>query len=815
MNAWLRESTLALRSLAKRPAFSIMIVATLALGIGASTALFSILHALVLRSLPVADPGRLVVVSRNQISLQYPLFRYLEAHSTTLEGVAAFRSASWRVRTATGTERIKGTLVSGSYFRVLGVMPALGSAITEADDATPGAGGRRGAVAVLGHGFWIRQFGGEPGVVGSRVFLNEHPFTIVGVAPPGFTGTEVGDSPDVFAPMTLQPVLLPSLGRGLFEARSNWIRIIARLGRGVDSGQDEAELTALQRAYNQQILDSLPGAVIDAAARRSLLEQRISLLPGSAGISGLRQQYSKPLAVLMAVMGLVLLVMCANIASLLLSRAASRRHETAIKLGLGASRPRLIAGLLSESLFLALAGTVAGVLLARVGRDTLLTYLPTERILDAPLDRSVLLFAAALAAGGVLLFGLVPALQSTSLDVAPELKSGGGRKSARAPFRKALVGFQVAVSLVVVLGSVLFLRSLQALLSGDAGVERESILMAAVDVPQGRAMEVYPRLLAEMRTLPGVSSAALSDSGPLGTHTGWNIFLPGYVPGPDEPRESPWVGFISPGYFATMAIPLLAGRDFDDRDVSATRNVMIVNETFARHYFGAENPIGRSIGLRQGIYDVEIVGVVKDVKATGLREAPLRMVYVPYRPGPWGLQMVVHLRTSGPPTAVAASFRQRIRQLDETIPVFGVRTVREEIAGSLLRERLVATLSGLFGGLALLLAAIGLYGVLSHGVARRTREFGIRIAVGAGPGDIATHVLSEAGRVVGAGIAGGLLSAWLLARVVSSLLYGVDAGDPVSAGIAVAVLAASGGLAAWLPARRASRVDPILALRNE
>jgi len=815
MNALLRESTHALRSLATRPAFSIMIVATLALGIGASTALFSILHALVLRSLPVADPDRLVVISRNQISLQYPLFRHLEAHSTTLEGVVAFRSASWRFRTAAGTERIRGTLVSGSYFRVLGVTPVLGSAITEADDAMPGSGGSRGAVAVLGYGFWIRQFGGQESVVGSQLLLNEHPFTIAGVAPPGFAGTEVGESPDVFAPITLQPVLLPSLGRGLFEPRSNWIRIIGRLGRGVDLGQAEAELTGLQRSYNQQILDSSPPAAIDAAGRRTLLEQRISLLPGSAGISSLRQQYSKPLVVLMAVMGLVLLVVCANIASLLLARAASRRHETAIKLGLGASRARLIAGLLTESVLLAAAGTSSGLLLARVGRDTLLTYLPAGRILDAPLDRGVLLFTTALAVGGVLLFGLVPALQSTRVDVAPELKGGGGQKSARAPFRKALVGFQVAVSLVVVLGSVLFLRSLQALLSVDTGFERESILMASVDVAEGRAMDVYPRLLAELRTLPGVSAVASSDSGPLSTHTGWNIVVPGYVAGPDEPRLSPWVGFISPGYFETMAIPLLAGRDFDDRDVSATRNVMIVNETFARHYFGKEDPIGRRVGLRQGVYDVEIVGVVKDIKATGLREPPLRMVYVPYRPGPWGLQMVIHLRTTGPPSAVAASFRQKIRELDATIPVFDVRTVREEIAGSLLRERLVATITSLFGGLALLLAAIGLYGVLAYGVARRTREFGIRIAVGAGPGAIVTQVMREAGWVVGAGIAGGLLSTWILGRVVASLLYGVDAGDPVSAGIAVAVLIASGGLAAWLPARRASRVDPIQALRDE
>ena len=805
----------AVRSLIARPSYSLIVVATLALGIGANTAIFSILHALVLRSLPVADPGRLVLVMRNQQpSQQYPLFKHFEANSKTLD-VLAFRTAAWRFSAAEKTERITGALVSGSYFRVLGVSPALGTAITDEDDTVPGSGGPRGPAAVLSYGFWMRQFGGQPGAIGSPIMLNAKPFTIVGVAPPGFSGTEVGQSVDVFAPMTMQPVLMPNMGKALTEPRSQWLRIIGRLKPGIDSAQAGAELTTLLRPYNEEILRDPAIVKFGANYPKNLREQRMTVVSGNGGLSSLRTQYSQPLLVVMAVMALVLLIACANIANLSLSRAAARRREIAIRLGLGASRRRLVGQFLTESLLLAAVGGFFGLLLARWGRDLLLTYLPVGQTLSAPLDADVLLFTMAVALGAGILFGLAPAYQSTKVDVAPVLKGNVVHGSTRSPFRNGLVVFQVGLSLVVVIGAVLFLRSLNALLSIDTGFTRQNVLVASIDVVSRGESNFYARLLESLKTAPGVVSAAIAWSAPLGTNTGWLIYIPGYVPKPDEPRTTPWVDGISPGYFRTMGIPIMLGRDFDDRDVSAKSTAMIVNETFARHYFGGENPVGKHVGLAPGVFDVEIVGVVKDGKYTGLREEPVRMMYVPHRELPGASQTTVLVRTAGDPLALAPTLRRKAAELDRQAIVYNVATAQDQIDRSLLRERLVATMSGLFGVLALVLAALGLYGVLSYGIARRTREFGIRIAIGAEGRSILRMVLREASWVLALGIVCGLTAAWWLGRIVSNLLYGVQPGDLASTAIAVGVLAAAGTLAAWIPARRASRIDPLVALRTE
>jgi predicted permease len=806
---------LAVRSLIARPSYALIVVATLALGIGANTAIFSILHALVLRSLPVADPARLVVVLRNDNpSQQYPLFRHFQSHSKTVD-VLAFRTEAWRFGVGERTDRITGALVSGSYFAVLGISPALGTTITNDDDAVPGSGGPRGPVAVLSHGFWLRQFGGEPRAIGSRILLNGAPFTIVGVAPAVFSGTEVGRSVDVFAPMMMQQTLMPGLGTALTEPRSQWLRIIGRLKPGVDAATAGAELTSLLRPYNEEILLDPAIAKFGATYPKRLREQRITVVGGSGGLSSLRTQYSQPLLVVMAVMALVLLIACANIANLSLSRAAARRREVAISLGLGASRGRLVAQLLTESLLLAAAGGLSGLLLARWGRDMLLSYLPVGQTLAAPLDANVLLFALSVVVGTALLFGLAPAYQSTKVDVAPALKGGVMHDTSRSAFRKGLVVFQVGVSLVVVIGAVLFTRSLNALLSIDTGFTRKNVLVASIDMVSERDATFYGRLLQALKTAPGVVSAALAWSDPLGTNTGWLIYIPGYVPKPDEPRTTPWVDGISPGYFRTMGLPIVLGRDFDDRDVASKANVMIVNETFARHYFGAENPVGRRIGLAPGVFDVEIVGVAKDGKYTGLREQPIRMMYVPHRERVGTSRMTILVRTAGDPLAFAPALRRIATDVDRQAIVHDVATAQDHVDRSLLRERLVATISGLFGTLALLLAAIGLYGVLSYGIAQRTREFGIRIAIGAEGRSILGMVLREAGWVLAFGIVGGLAVAWRLGRIVSTLLYGVQPSDLASVGIAVGVLAAAGTLAAWIPARRASRIDPIQALRYE
>ena len=796
------------RVLLRSPGFTATAVVSLALGIGANTAMFSILHALVLRSLPVAEAERLVVVTRNNVSMPYPFFVHLRDQSQTLSGVLAFRTTPCRFNMGDATERITAALVSGGYFEVLGVAPAAGTTIGREDDVQPGSGGARGPVAVIGYGLWMRSFGGRSSAIGAQIRLNGQPFTVAGVAPRNFSGTEVGEAPDVYLPMTMQEAILPGLGHALQMRRSNWIRIIGRLKAGAGVRQAEAELTTLLRSYHEESLRG--GDAQDPVRRRKLLEERIVLESGSAGISALRRQYAKPLWVLMAVMGLVLLIACTNVANLLLSRATVRRKEIAIRLGLGAARERLVCQFLTESLLLGMMGTGAGLLLARWLRDILTGYLPPERTLAVPIDGNTLGFTLALSVGAVLLFGLAPAFESWRFEIAPALKGEetAARKS-RGFFRKGLIVIQMSFSCLLLIGAALFLRSLHNLVTVDPGFARENTMVASVDADA----RLVPRILEEVRYLPGVTSAGLADSPPLGTHTGWTIYAPGHTETASE--DSPSVGFISPGYLETMRIPRLLGRDIDGRDVELRRNVMIVNETFARDFFPGENPIGRRVGKADGVYDWEIIGVVRDSRYSGLREGATRMVFVPYTPGPWASHMVIHARFAGAATGVAGAIRQVVHTLDPEAPVFDVHLVQEELDRSLLRERLVGFITGLFGGLALVLAGVGLYGLMAYGVSRRTREFGIRMAVGASAGSIVKLVLREAGWLVVAGVAAGLAGAWAAGRVVSSMLFGIAPTDLASTLAAVGVLAAAALIAAWVPARRASRVDPNRALRAE
>jgi predicted permease len=803
-----RDVRYAVRTLWRSPGFTITALLSLALGIGANTAIFSILHALVLRSLPVSDPQKLVVVTRNEnVSLPYPLFIELRDHSRTLEGVLAFRTTAMRLSKEGETDRITGALVSGTYFGVLGVRPSIGTAIANEDDQIPGSGGWRGPVAVLSHSFWLHRFGGQASVAGARILLNGHPFTIVGVGPPGFNGTEIGEPADVFVPMTMQEAVMPGMGKALTQPRSQWLRVFGRLTSDEGKPQAEAELTTLLRRYNQE-------HYIDNATkpdrRRTLMEQRIVLMPGATGLSSLRSGYSMALWVLISVVMLVLLIACANVANLMMSRAAARRREIALRLSLGATRSRLVRQLLTESLILAIGGAGSGLLLARWMRDLLIGYLPADRSLSAPMEPTVLIFTLLLGIGAALFFGVVPSFQSTFVDVAPAIKGEeSGSRATRILFRKGLVVFQISLSFLLLIAAVLFLRSLHNLLMIDPGFARENVLVASVDAAPG----LDARLLTEVKSLPGVVSAALADSPPLGAGTGWNVYVPGYTPKAAEPRDSPWVSFVSPGYFTTMGVPLLLGRDIDDHDVFSAREVMVVNETFAKHFFGGENPIGRRVGTKEGEYQWEIIGVVKNSKYTGLREDPIRMIYVPARPGPWASRAVVHLRTAGNPAALASALRQKIHDLDKTAAIFNLHTVQEQVNRSLLRERLVGTVTGLFGGLALALAAIGLYGLTSYGVVRRTREFGIRIAIGARTGSIVGLVVSEALWLFAAGAAVGLIAAWVLGRLVKAMLFGIEPADPLSAVLAILVLGASALAAAWIPARRAARVDPLRALR--
>jgi predicted permease len=811
-----RDLRHAFRVLRWNPGFAVVAILALALGVGANTALYSILNAIFLRALPVEKPEQLVVLSSNNQSYSYPQYQTLREASQTLQGVIAHRILNTNIGPAGAVERGKVALVSGNYFSLLGLRTAIGAPIAAEDDLQPGSGGARGPVAVLGFALWNRRFGADPAVLGRAIELNGTPFTVVGVMDPAFSGLEVGMVPDAYIPMMMEPVIWPDNRAALAQRRNVWIRLMGRLRPGVSRELAEAELTVLLQQFNQPELPS-----VTAERRKRLLAQRVELLPGIAGISGLRQRYSQPLTVLMVVAGFVLLIACANVASLLLTRATGRQREIAVRLALGATRGRLVSQLLSESLLLALAGSGAGMLLARWLRDLILSFLPQAADVSVTLDARVLGFSLVLSIATGLLFGLVPALQATRPQMTPALKGedfAGGK--SRFNLRQGLVVLQVALSLLLLTGAGVFIRSLKNLERMDPGFVRENILVFSLapkmsGYQQDAAQVFYQRLLDRLRTLPGVLSAGMADFLPLDNHTENTIYVEGYRPGPDEPTLDPGASVITPAYFATMGIPVLMGRDFNDRDTAAAPGAAIVNETFARHYFGTQNPLGHRIGNAKDHIDIEIVGVVKDSKYGGLRETPARMVYRALaQRGAFGA-MTVHVRTAGDPIALGSAVRAEVRNLNRNLPVTDMHTVRDLVDRAMVQDRLVATLSALFSALALALCAVGLYGVMSYAVSRRAREIGIRMALGGTRGSIARQVVKEAAVLVAAGVLVGLPVCYAVLKLVSGLLFGLAPADAVSTAAAVAVLAAAAFAAAWIPARRASRVDPMTALRWE
>jgi predicted permease len=808
----------ALRLLRKSPGFTTVAVLSLALGIGANTAIYSVINALLLRLLPVSDPERLVIVATRlpsqadgglNYSFSYPLYRTLHDSSQLLDAIA-FRRHAFSFSADSATERINGAVVSGNYFSVLGVVPALGTAMTPEDDIIPGSGGARGPVLVLSYNFWRRRFGGDPSVVGRKIGLNGHPFTVAGVAAAGFTSAEVGEPADVFAPMMMQSDLMPEIPGALEQRRNVWLRIMARLRPGASASRAEAEAAVLVNRFNQE----------DAAGRRRPApERKVTLLPGGTGLSGLRVKLATPLAILLVVAGLVLLIACANVANLLLARATARQREIGVRLALGAPRGRLISQLAAESLPLALAGGAVGLALGVWVRNILLLFLPQARGVDVSLDSHVLGFTLLLACLTGLLFGLAPAIVSTRAALVSALKGhDAARAITRLGSRKLLVVAQVALSMLLLVGAGLFLRTLGNLRTLDTGFVRDHVLLATVDPalngyrdPQARAF--YQRLLDKVSALPGVRSASLADCDPLENHTFWNIDVPGYQPRTGEQPDAE-VTAIAPGYFATMGIPVLLGRDFGDPDGATAPKVVIVNETFARYFFPGESPVGKRIGTKGG-GGFEIVGMVKDSRYEGLRDRVGRMLYTSYPQVHLFGGMVLHVRTAAAPAGVIAGLREQVRALDANLPVFDVLTIDQDIERSITQEKLVATLAGFFGFLALALCATGLYGVMAYAVTQRTREIGIRMALGADLSGIRRLVLRDALKMLLAGAAIGLPCAWVAIRLVSSQLYEVEATDPLTSVVALLVLALVVCLAAWQPAYRATKVDALVSLRYE
>ena len=843
MGSLIQDLRFAFRGLVKAPAFTTVAVASLALGIGANTAIFTLLDQVLLKLLPVKDPRELVLLTMRGShygsnwggnALSYPMYSDIRENNQVFTGM--FCRFSTRVSLSFGgqTERVGAELVSGTYFPVLGVAAALGRTFTPEEDQSPGGQ----PLAMLSYDYWKSRFASDPSVVGQTVVVNGHNLTIVGVAQAGFTGAELEFVPQIFVPMMMQAQMTP--GNDLLkDRRSRFVNAFGRLKPGVTGEQAKASLAPFFKGMLEMEVKEAAFRNASVETREAFLKNVLDLLPGGQGRSYVRRQLEAPLWVLMGLTAGVLLIACANVAGLLLARAASREKEIAVRLAIGASRARLVRLLLVESLVLAAIGALCGMAMAWVTNRVVLGLLPPDaaalRLSPAP-DPRTLLFTAGAAGLTSLLFGLWPAWQSTRPDLAPTLKEtagalAGGRRQAR--FRQALVGVQVALSLLLLVGAGLFVRTLFNLRELGPGFSVDRLIAFNVDPSLNgydleRCKAFYGRLTDELRALPGVTRVGLAAVGILQDNE-WDssITVEGHVPAPGH-EPNPFMNSIGPGYFAVLGVEVVAGRDLRLSDTEQVKHsdgkddysprVVMVNEKFAHRFFGDRDPVGRRVGFGSDPgtpTDMEIVGVVKDIKYTNLKdEVPIQM-FIPYMASRFVGDMTVYLRASQSPDAVMASVRQRVRSLDAQLPVYAVRTMENRVSDSLLVERLIASLSTAFGTLATVLACVGLYGVLAYNVSRRRREIGVRMALGAGVADVVRLVLREALLLLALGLVVGLPLALGLARAVQSQLFGVHFADPLTIGAAALGLSLAATLAGYLPARRASRIDPVTALRYE
>ena len=824
----------ALRSLRKNAGFTAVVLATLALGIGANAAIFGLMDQVMLRPVPVPDPHRLVVLDAPGIysghtsnnsdtltTLSHPMFEGLRDRAPGFAGMIAFRATDAHVTIGTATESLNVDLVSGTYFPVLGLSPALGRLLGPEDDRTPGGH----PVIVVSHRLFRTRLGADPGVLGRVLKVNGHPMTVVGVAPEGFEGLEVGPAIDLYVPLAMTVEVLPTWRPALGSWRVRWLTVMARLGEGQTLASAEAGSNTV---YAQLLQEDIKDATTLAPRYRDeFLRKRLRLLPGARGTSALRDQARGPLVVLMGMVGLVLLIACANVAGLLLARGSSRQREIAVRTALGAGRGRLVRQLVTESLLLSLGGGVLGLVLSLWMGQTLIAALPfagSSSALHSDPDLRVGVFAFALATLTGLACGLVPALQATRPPIMATLRNEatavvGGASGSRV--RRTLVVAQVALSLLLLVGAGLFSRSLANLRSLDPGFRPDRLVTFHVDpalsgYDQGQRLAFFDRLTEALRAEPGVESVSLAAMALMaGNDSSSTIKVEGYTEREDEDMN-PNFNWVGPGFFETLGMPLVRGRDITDADRKGGTKVAVVNETFARYFFGDADPLGRRFGrVRSGLVDVEIVGVVRDGKGSSLREAPLRYAYVAAAQQDSLGEMTYYVRTAADPQGLLARVPALVARIDPALPVTEARTMPAQIGQSLFVERLVAGLAAAFGLLATLLAALGLYGVMAYAVAQRTREIGIRMALGAERRDVMRMVLRDVALLAGLGVVLGLPGGYGLGRAIQSQLFGLDARDPLTFVVATAALLLAALGAGYLPARRATRVDPLVALRSE
>jgi putative ABC transport system permease protein len=835
MNGFLQDFRYALRQLAKSPGFAAVAIITLALGIGANTAIFSLLDQALLRSLPVKDADRLVVLqftgngsghvssrTDDTFYFSYPMYRDLRDRNSVFSGLIATDWMQVGVQWHNQSEVIAAELVSGNYFDALGIQPAMGRLLVADDDRVADAN----PVVVLSFSYWQRRLGGDPSVVNQSILVNGHPFTILGVAPPGFHSVVMGDTPDLFAPMTMKAEVRPGF-KDLEDRTSRWLNIIGKLKPGLTREQAEAGLNPLWYSIRADELKQR-GQSSEHFKEAFLTKSHLFVRDGAKGFSPLRSDVQTPLLIIMAMVGLVALMACANVGSLLLVRAAGRMREMSVRYALGAKRARVVQQLLVEGLLLGLAGGALGIAIAPSVSAWLINTIWSATPGDLPFsphpDLRILFFNFSLALLVSLLFSLAPAIQFWRPNLAPALKQQAMTAgSGPLRFRRISVAVQIGLSILVLVGAGLFVRTLQNLKSLNVGFETDHLVtfgvqptLAGYRTDQTRDLD--KQILQTLAALPGVRSAAgTTDPELANDNIGKDITLSGYTAKESEDMgvESPEV---SPGYFSTMGTPLLAGRELTDQDRDGTQKVAVVNESLARHYFGEpQRAVGHYLVWGGGNVkpDTEIVGVVKDAKHTGVRQEILRTVFTPYLQDADLHSMTFYVRTWQSPESAEATIRRAMQTLDSKLVLDNFRTMQEQVEDNLTADRVIAILASAFGVLAVLMAAVGLYGVLAYSTAQRTREIGIRIALGAARTSVIRMVLVEVLWLAGISIAVALPASLLLARAARSQLFGISSSDPLTLAAVTLLVAVVALASALLPARRAARTDPMKALRYE
>jgi predicted permease len=835
MQTLLRDVRYAVRQLRKSPGFTVVAVITLALGIGANTGIFTVLNGLLLKMLPVRAPQQLVVVGDPTHASQrsngtprmdvfsYPLYKELRDRNSVFSGLCAAAS-DHHIEVDAGQggfpdEKITGRMVSGNYFTVLGLEPAAGRLFSDADDTAEGAN----PVMVLGYEYWQHRFALSSAIIGKDIRLNGYPFTIIGVTPAGFEGDVVGERMALFVPLSMQPQVV----RGRHwrtSGNSSWLSLIGRLKSNIAPPQAEANLNIV---FEQAVKGDY-GALLSSDDRNAIRDAHISVSGGGGGVSDLRGDYRIPLLLLMGIVGLVLLIACVNVANLLLARASSRNREIAVRLAIGANQGRLLQQLLTESLLLGLLGGITGSLLAIWGVRLLVELLGSDTNLPLAPDWRVLTFTITVSLLTGIVFGLVPALQTLRVRVWPALKDANRatpEPGARFTWGKGLIAGQVALSLLVLFAAALLVHSLQKLLTQNFGYERDHLVIARLD-PTGAGYStenmklLAQQLVSGLGSAPGVRGVTYSTNGLFaGSESGDAIIVPGFSA--NSPRDrSALEDYVGPHYFGVVGIPIFAGREIEAQDTAASTRVAVVNEAMVKHFFAGQDPIGRQFMIDDPDWlgkPITIVGISHDAKdhGSGIREDVKPRFYMAFQQTPDPIQIVLEAQVSGEPSGAITNLLGQIKATDHRLPISFIETLDHLVTDSASNQIALAKLSTFFGGLALLLACVGLYGVISYTVAARTREIGLRMALGARGGDVMQLVLREGMLLVAIGLLAGIPLALASTRLLHSFLFGLKSTDPLSLIAVVLLLGIVAGVAGFIPARRAAKIDPIVALRYE